>query len=45
MKKLIVTLVAVALVVISALFVIPAFEGETIQTQVFSRVGMADGGE
>jgi hypothetical protein len=43
-KKILWTLVAVAMVVVAALFVLPAFEGETTQIGVFSRGADACGG-
>jgi len=42
MKRTILTLVAVAILAVSALLVVPAFESES--TPVVSGIGMADGG-
>ena len=44
MKKIIFALVAVVMVVVSALFVLPILEGESTQTHVFSRGADACGG-
>jgi len=44
MKKVMFTIVAVALAVAGALMVLPVLEGETTQTQIFHRVGTAAGG-
>jgi len=44
MKKIIFALVAVVMVVVSALFVLPILEGETTSTHVFSRGADACGG-
>ncbi len=43
-KKLVFTIVAVAMAVAGALMILPVIEGETIQTQIFQRVGFAGGG-
>lgn len=44
MKKVMFTIVAVALAVAGALMALPVLEGETTQTQIFQRVGFAGGG-
>ena len=43
-KKLVLTVVAVAMAVAGALMILPVIEGETTQTQIFQRVGFAGGG-
>lgn len=43
-KKLVFTIVAVAMAVAGALMILPVIEGETTQTQIFQRVGFAGGG-
>lgn len=42
MKRTLLTLIVAALLAVSALFVVPAFESES--TPVISGIGMADGG-